>query len=483
MKACIKLYKTSGALFLVLYLKQARICLQRFAVGDSIPELSTYVSLTRSGIPRIIPSFHRKKIRSGNASVIQLYLSLMSLTRLITEHKAPSKSTFSSIVEPAPLDSITEVMSSLRPMLTNLLSRYIPGLTSIPLHQGMKFKPTWKSVPNESWYKTLVGSDKTLPRAELRKLQRKVSVFNCLPYEMAAFQAMMNFVHAQGDQFSPGVLWPPFVRYAFDSYNRDITNISLSWFETRIGPLLPSPQDLGVPAYMGRLCAACTGNAKLRVFSIGNYIKQSLLRPWGQWFGEVLRRIPMDGTFDQLKPLNLLHGASGPVYSIDLKAATDRWPLLVLFEVVQALFDRSTASAVVNATLATNVFDVAFTKKRKVVAFVAGQPLGLYASWPLFALSHHIIMWWAAEQVYKGAYFDKYAILGDDVVVADSRVCAQYKSLVNRLGVQVSEGKCLSSPSGGCEFAKKFRLKNMTIDVSPLSLQKLLDLISLIGFI
>lgn len=47
----------------------------------------------------------------------------------------------------------------------------------------------------------------------------------------------------------------------------------------------------------------------------------------------------------------------------DLKSATDRWPLLMLFETVQYLFDRSLASSVVNLDLACNIFDVPFVKK------------------------------------------------------------------------------------------------------------------------
>lgn len=37
-------------------------------------------------------------------------------------------------------------------------------------------------------------------------------------------------------------------------------------------------------------------------------------------------------------------------------------------------------------------------KGESLVSF--GQPLGYYASWALFALSHHWILWLAAEQVY-----------------------------------------------------------------------------------
>lgn len=66
-------------------------------------------------------------------------------------------------------------------------------------------------------------------------------------------------------------------------------------------------------------------------------------------------------------------------------------PLLFLFEVMQSLFDRSFASSVVNSTLACNIFDVPFVKKRpSTLSFVAGQPLGDYSSWPLFALSHRV---------------------------------------------------------------------------------------------
>ena len=54
--------------------------------------------------------------------------------------------------------------------------------------------------------------------------------------------------------------------------------------------------------------------------------------------------------------------------------------------------------------------------------FVAGQPLGYYGSWPLFAFSHHLLVWWAAEQVRPGVRFDRYAVLGDDVLITDPLV-------------------------------------------------------------
>lgn len=175
----------------------------------------------------------------------------------------------------------------------------------------------------------------------------------------------------------------------------------------------------GLRLKYGRLGCSIEGGGKRRIFAIGNYINQRLLRPVHNWLMEVLKRLPSDGTFNQTRPLDRLVGKMD-LFSFDLKAATDRWPLSMLFEIMVHLFDRSFASSVVNSCLATNWFHVPFVKKKDCgVSFVAGQPLGYYSSWPLFALSHHYLVWWCAEQVHPGVRFMDYAVLGDDVIIAD----------------------------------------------------------------
>lgn len=115
------------------------------------------------------------------------------------------------------------------------------------------------------------------------------------------------------------------------------------------------------------------------------------------------------------------------MHSVDLKSATDRWPLVLMYALVRALFGSAFASSAVNSALGANVFQSTFTKD-KSLCFVAGQPLGYYSSWPLFALSHHMVLWYAAEQVYPGRRFERYAILGDDVIIADDSVRDLYDS-------------------------------------------------------
>ncbi|KAI5667123.1 hypothetical protein M9H77_16976 [Catharanthus roseus] len=113
----------------------------------------------------------------------------------------------------------------------------------------------------------------------------------------------------------------------------------------------------------------------------------------------VLKRIPMDGTFNQRAPLRRLVGAKD-CFSYDLSSATDRWPLILMHDIVMYFFDKSLASMV---------------------------RLGYYSSWALFALSHHLIVWLTAEEVYPGQVFNKYAVLGDDVLIVDKQIGPVYK--------------------------------------------------------
>lgn len=79
----------SGWLFVALYLKQASTCLMQYyyVSKPSKPNsLSVSISLTRSGIPRIIAPFHRKLIRRQDDRadvVVKIYLSAFTMAKLI----------------------------------------------------------------------------------------------------------------------------------------------------------------------------------------------------------------------------------------------------------------------------------------------------------------------------------------------------------------------------------------------------------------
>lgn len=81
---------------------------------------------------------------------------------------------------------------------------------------------------------------------------------------------------------------------------------------------------------LGRLALKEEAAGKIRVFAIVDNWTQWMLHPLHSAIFSLLRRIPQDGTFDQLAPVKRLNlRKNSYVASFDLSAATDRLPLQV----------------------------------------------------------------------------------------------------------------------------------------------------------
>jgi len=80
---------------------------------------------------------------------------------------------------------------------------------------------------------------------------------------------------------------------------------------------------------LGRLALKREAAGKIRVFAIVDCFTQWLLKPLHKAIFAVLKRIPSDGTFDQLRPVRFLLKRSSTLFSYDLSAATDRLPVQV----------------------------------------------------------------------------------------------------------------------------------------------------------
>lgn len=149
-------------------------------------------------------------------------------------------------------------------------------------------------------------------------------------------------------------------------------------------------------------------------------------------------------------------------------------------ECVEQLFENS-LSAFVCSAFRSYPFRAPFLKKIpqvKSLTLRVGQPLFgllLLFSWPLFTLTHHLLVMYCAEQVHPGQKFYKYAILGDDVVICGIEVAKIFKQTLAELGVDISMSKSLISHSGSAEFAKRFWCKGLTVDLSPVSIRNLLN--------
>lgn len=89
------------------------------------------------------------------------------------------------------------------------------------------------------------------------------------------------------------------------------------------------------------------------------------------------------------------------------------------------------------------------------------------------ALTHHALVWLAAWRVHPGKRFWDYAILGDDIVIADQGVAEEYQKIMKDAEVTISKEKSLISFTGAMEFAKRFITDWGTQDFSPVSFKVL----------
>jgi len=195
--------------------------------------------------------------------------------------------------------------------------------------------------------------------------------------------------------------------------------------------------------------------SKNRVIAIFDYWSQTVLKSLHDSLMRILRNIKQDRTFNQ-EPLGLIF--YDKYFSYDLKNATDRFPVSLIVEVMKKLIGEDRAMAWKRIMV-----DYEFTHKGKSYSYGAGQPMGAYSSWPSFALCHHLIVRFCIEAIGQSNY-DCYMLLGDDIVISDSKVALYYKQLMSTLDVEISETKTFES-TDSYEFAKRFFISG--IESSP----------------
>jgi hypothetical protein len=255
---------------------------------------------------------------------------------------------------------------------------------------------------------------------------------------------------------------------------------------------------------IGKLSFKTEKSGKVRVFASIDYWTQSFLRPLHRWLFSILKKIPQDATFDQggaVKRFSEQIDSKTKVYSYDLSAATDRLPLVLQVELLSRLL-KDAESAVLwglllvgrqyfihrrkkigdpiprvkNHMSEPTLFDYPLTNEHAKdmvqflrdaretntcssrVMYAVGQPMGALTSWAMLALTHHAIVQMAARRAgySDGVWFPDYLILGDDIVIANTKVATQYRRLMMALDVSLSSTKGVESDNGSFEFAKEF---------------------------
>lgn len=138
------------------------------------------------------------------------------------------------------------------------------------------------------------------------------------------------------------------------------------------------------------------------------------------------------------------------VYSVDLSAATDRFPRSFSIRLLEELGHHDFGQAL--EWLCQQDFDTDLTPSHKI-RYKVGQPMGLYGSFPLFDLSNLVIADHCASMAPKTSSLRKYGnpvpfsngsffqVIGDDIVFSHKAVAELYSQTMKTLGVAISVQK------------------------------------------
>jgi len=119
-----------------------------------------------------------------------------------------------------------------------------------------------------------------------------------------------------------------------------------------------------------------------------------------------------------------------------------------------------------------------------MVYYQTGQGMGIYSSWAIIALTHHIIVRLAAYRVGIKDFQD-YIILGDDVTIGNEAVAGSYAKIIEQLGMEIRLTKSVipHQDYNSVEFASKLIVNGRNIRPLPLGLLLQGDSIRMISLV
>ncbi|AEG79311.1 RNA-dependent RNA polymerase [Tuber aestivum mitovirus] len=422
-----KIYLSQGSRGLAIRLKASSTYLMKSWSGDPLLDCKAFgptMSLTPRGIPIWIPSAWRCQISSRNLAIFRVTMTLCNLYRVLP-YQGKLK-----------LSTITDDRKGSTPdlMFSFIKDKFAPNITNRVPYPGIF---SWDPKP-------------LLTRGPGAQKEKNT---------MSGFGMALRAIHETGmlDHLKAYAL--------YTGLNPQLESLKVIWEGTRkhcsIGPIgkLAFKQEPG----------------KVRVFAMVDCITQWFLHPLHKYLFSVLRTTKEDATFDQEKGINLVRLALSKkldksVFSFDLSAATDRLPMDIQMVILNSLTPFWLAEKAVRHGVKGGLGDAwadllvdrdyylprwsGYARDSKV-RYAVGQPMGALSSWAMLALTHHMIVQFAAASVGVTGWFKEYMVLGDDIVIYNSEVAKAYSTLMGTLGVGISDTKSLTSKIGVFEFAKR----------------------------
>lgn len=205
------------------------------------------------------------------------------------------------------------------------------------------------------------------------------------------------------------------------------------------------------------------GGTELRDIAVPNRFIQLALSPGAARLYSILKRLPMDATFNQDKfdtrvqnRVNNDHLYQG---SVDLSKATDNLPrswgffILKQFSSIFGTLDETEARSL---SLFETVASAKWEDEGYLNEWTVGQPLGSLPSFAMLGLTH--VFFTESLAFSLGLGHSPFIILGDDIVIFNKKLRKAYIRVMNRYKVPLSLHK--SYERNLSEFAGKMYIKN-----------------------
>lgn len=224
---------------------------------------------------------------------------------------------------------------------------------------------------------------------------------------------------------------------------QELLKISIPWFELSKYKTLEKSSKLS-----SKLVILSDKFGKNRVIAIADWFSNVALTPLHNAFMVALRRRRGDVTYKQDQIPNLVEGLGTKLFSSDMTAFTDRFPIELEVAVIEGRYGANIAKLWKQV-----LTDRWFYHPKGPVQYKTGNPMGLLSSWPVSTFTHHAVKAFCAYKCRVRGY--KYLILGDDTLDTNETVYKKYLKVIQELGVSISASKCTSSRNGYAEFAKR----------------------------
>lgn len=496
-----KIYKHEGSKGVVLFLKNSQVLIQQSLAGyklESQNPLKRRIRVDRTGIPLWIPLSHRSILRlRKDIGLVRFWLTLTGLYRVIS---CPPNLDLSSITSDGP-----DLGRTLTPDLLDSFQTVL-----------MRF---WGSIGLEKWQERWFNSEFTLFPIGKSNPQTSNSVWVTIMHEGAPFHLGSKVIAstwwsiwssarvwmAKDSEVSKALL-PHLMRFLkgvkgghwflmtlwYAAFSDPVKPELLKWSKkqlhmswSRFKSFLDT-NFLHYSKYIGKLGFKDEPAGKVRVFAMVDVWTQWVMFPLHKLIQDILRALPEDATFDQVGRLEgklksvMKKGRRKPkAFSFDLSSATDRLPLDIQRTILSPLIGSEQAyswgSILVNREYyisSHNREKYGIPESTLALSYAVGQPMGALSSWVMLALSHHLIIQWAAFTCRRSEWdyiFRDYIVLGDDVVIFDPYVASRYYHImVNILGVKIGLAKSIiARNSWTLEFAKRYYLGGSSANMVP----------------